>query len=130
MNAGIPRVYADTSVYGGVFDPEFSKPSRRFFDQVRQGRFYLVVSPVVLSELVEAPEEIRGLLDEVLAHAEALTETDSALRLMAACLKSNIVSEKFQADALHVATATTSGCHAIVSWNFKHIVHFKGIPLY
>lgn len=33
------RVYADTSVYGGVFDEEFSVPSRRFFDRVRQGRF-------------------------------------------------------------------------------------------
>ena len=24
------RVYADTSVFGGCFDPEFEEPSRRF----------------------------------------------------------------------------------------------------
>ncbi len=24
----------------------------------------------------------------------------------------------------------TSNCHAIVSWNFRHIVHFQKIPLY
>ncbi len=32
--------------------------------------------------------------------------------------------------ALHVAAATVSGCRAIVSWNFKHIVNFRRIPLY
>ncbi|MDJ0509521.1 MAG: hypothetical protein QNJ64_09750 [Crocosphaera sp.] len=33
-------------------------------------------------------------------------------------------------DALHVALASVSGCSMIVSWNFKHIVHFQKIPLY
>ncbi|MYF75373.1 MAG: type II toxin-antitoxin system VapC family toxin, partial [Gemmatimonadetes bacterium] len=31
---------------------------------------------------------------------------------------------------LHVALATIGGCSMIVSWNFKHIVHFSKIPLY
>ncbi len=44
--AGI-RVYADTSVYGGAFDEEFAEASRSFFDQVRAGRFRLIVSPIV-----------------------------------------------------------------------------------
>lgn len=29
------KVYADTSVYGGVFDEEFAEPSKIFFEQVR-----------------------------------------------------------------------------------------------
>jgi hypothetical protein len=28
-------------------------------------------------------------------------------------------------DALHIAAATISGCNAIVSWNFKHIVKLR-----
>lgn len=28
------RVYADISVFGGVFDSEFSAPSKKFFDEV------------------------------------------------------------------------------------------------
>ena len=36
----------------------------------------------------------------------------------------------FFADALHVAVATVSGCSVIVSWNFKHIVNYRKIPLY
>ena len=34
------------------------------------------------------------------------------------------------ADALHVAIATAHECDAIVSLNFKHIVHFDKISLY
>ncbi len=26
--------------------------------------------------------------------------------------------------------ATVAGCRLIISWNFKHIVHFQKIPLY
>jgi len=33
-------------------------------------------------------------------------------------------------DATHVSLATVSGCSLIVSWNFKHIVNYKKIPLY
>ena len=38
------RVYADTSVFGGCFDDEFKTGSVRFFEEVRQGRFVVVVS--------------------------------------------------------------------------------------
>jgi len=40
------------------------------------------------------------------------------------------VTSKSTADALHVALATVAKCQLIVSWNFKHIVHFQKIPLY
>ena len=34
------------------------------------------------------------------------------------------------ADALHVALATVAGCALIVSWNFRHIVNYRRIPMY
>ena len=55
----IPRVYADTSVYGGAFDEEFATASREFFEQVRRGRFALVTSTVVREELEAAPANLR-----------------------------------------------------------------------
>jgi len=33
------RVYIDTSVFGGVFDPEFDRVSKRFFDIIGKGIF-------------------------------------------------------------------------------------------
>jgi hypothetical protein len=54
----IVRVYADTSVYGGVLDDEFAEASRAFFGRVREGRFQLVVSALVERVLAQAPEEV------------------------------------------------------------------------
>jgi len=38
------------------------------------------------------------------------------------------LTPKWLDDALHVALASISGCDGIVSWNFKHIVHYQKIP--
>jgi predicted nucleic acid-binding protein len=41
------RIYADTSVFGGVFDAEFEEPSKQFFREIDSGRFLLVTSAIV-----------------------------------------------------------------------------------
>lgn len=48
------RVYADTSVFAGAFDPEFSAPGRKLSDEAAAGRSVLVISPVVEAELEQA----------------------------------------------------------------------------
>lgn len=62
--------------------------------------------------------------------AEITEISREALNLRQAYLDAKIVTQKSSDDALHVALATVSGCRLIVSWNFKHIVHFDKIPLY
>jgi predicted nucleic acid-binding protein len=124
------RVYADTSVYGGVFDEEFARPSREFFDQVRAGRFHLVGSAVVQEELAVAPDRVKEFAAQIWPLVESAPGGEEALRLRRAYIEAGIVTRKSLADALHVALAVTSGCDLIVSWNFKHIVHFQKIPLY
>jgi hypothetical protein len=124
------RVYADTSVCGGVFDPEFAHSSKLFFDMVRSGSFDLVVSAVVQAEIAPAPLAVRALLDELLPQAEVVGITTDALNLRNAYLQAEIVSPAWAEDALHVALATLARCSMIVSWNFKHIVHYRKIPLY
>ena len=124
------RVYADTSVYGGVYDDEFAEASQAFFNQVRLGVFSLVVSPIVEQELRGAPSLIRQLFEEVLEVGEREPLVPESLRLQQAYLKAEIVTLKSETDALHVAHATVTGCQVIVSWNFRHIVHFEKIALY
>ena len=51
METKAARVYADTSVFGGVFDEDFEQASTRFLEQVRRGRFELVSSAVVQAEI-------------------------------------------------------------------------------
>jgi hypothetical protein len=45
------RVYADTSVFGGVFDEEFEDASKMFFNAVRKGQFHLLTSELVREEI-------------------------------------------------------------------------------
>jgi len=123
-------VYADTSVYGGVFDEDFAKPSRTFFDQVREGHFRLIVSALVEDELAEAPLEVRDWFSQFRAEADSVRVTNEAITLRQAYLDAGIVTPRSLDDALHVALATVSGCGLIVSWNFRHIVHYQKVPRY
>ncbi len=124
------RIYVDTSVFGGVFDEEFAKPSKLFFEQVKAGKFKLVTSVVVHKEIESAPVEVRSLFKKYSAKAEICEISKEALQLQQQYIKTGILAAKWNDDALHVALATVSGCGLIVSWNFKHIVNFKKIPLY
>jgi predicted nucleic acid-binding protein len=124
------KVYADTSVFGGVFDEEFERPSRAFFDAVRDDRFLLVTSELVRQEVKAAPQSVQNLFHEMLPLADIAEITADALNLQQSYIKSGIVPEKYSTDALHVALATTAQVSLIVSWNFKHIVNFQKIPLY
>jgi len=124
------RVYADTSVYGGVFDEEFSEASKAFFNLVRSGAFTLCVSEVVHQELAVAPYQVNELFQELLPGAELLDIEPEALELQRAYIVEGILTERWYDDALHVSLATVAECSVIVSWNFKHIVNFRKIPLF
>lgn len=123
------RVYADTSVFGGVFDDIFAKPSRCFFNQVREGRFELVSSAVVQEEMAFAPQEVRMFFDEMSPRMEMNDICDDGVDLQLAYIERGIVGEGCLADALHVAMASVLNVHLLVSWNFQHIVHFQKVPL-
>ena len=123
-------VYTDTSVFGGVFDDEFKRASSTFFEQVKLELFRLYISPIVRNEVSLAPQQVQDFYKEILPFAKIIDISDEALKLRDSYLDVNIVSKKYSNDALHVALATIAGCSIIVSWNFKHIVHFEKVALY
>lgn len=58
-------------------------------------------------------------------------ESSPAIReLRDAYLAAGIVGPASRLDAEHIATATVAGADMIVSWNFKHIVHYDKIKGY
>jgi hypothetical protein len=117
-------------VFGGVFDEEFAEASKLFFEQVAGGRFSLVTSVLVADEIHNASVGVRDLFDRMLGLAELIDPTAAATDLQEAYLREGVVGQASATDALHVALATVGGCSMIVSWNFRHIVHFEKIPLY
>jgi predicted nucleic acid-binding protein len=124
------RVYADASVFGGVFDQVFSEASLAFLDQVRSGRFQLMLSAAVEDEIAAAPERVRTAYRDVAALAEVLAISDEVIQLREAYIEGAIVSPRRRMDALHVACATAYGCQMLVSWNSRHIVNETKIALY
>lgn len=122
------RVYADTSVFGGCFDDEFDSANEEFFREVRTGRFNLVISDAVVRELQEAPERVRRLLAELPEeHVELVTIDEEVASLRDAYLSAGVLGFAAAADAEHIAAATVAEVDLVVSWNFKHIVHFDRI---
>jgi hypothetical protein len=122
------RIYLDTSVIGGCFDPEFQEASNKLMEMIRLGIFTGVVSNVTVEELQGAPEHVRDLLknysdDEVIR----LSATDEVLALTKSYLDAKVVTSRFESDAAHVAYATIHHADMIVSWNFRHLVNFQRI---
>jgi predicted nucleic acid-binding protein len=124
------RAYADTSVFGGVFDDEFEKPSKLFFEVVKTGDVKLLTSELVRQEIQAGPRKVRAFFEETLLFAEVVGISEAVLELQKAYVNKGIVSKKYATDAMHVALATVAGARVIVSWNFKHIVNFQKIPMY
>lgn len=122
------RVYIDTSVVGGCFDRAFASWSRGLFELANQGNIQLVVSSLLQEELLFAPKEVQDVLASTsVEHVERVSISGEAEALRAAYLADGVVGPSSSVDALHVALATTSKVDVIVSWNFRHIVHFEKI---
>ena len=103
----------------------------RFFEEVRVGRFVVVVSDVTLDELELAPERVRAVLAELpAAQVEIVSTSPESIALRNAYLEAGVVGPASANDASHIAVATISNVDLVVSWNFKHIVHFEKIGGY
>lgn len=125
------RIYVDTSVIGGCFDPEFREWSLSLMDDFRSGHFLPVLSGVTAAEIAAAPSFVRELFAELLSlPAQMLEVTEEALSLAESYEARSVLSARFRNDMLHVALATISEADVLVSWNFRHIVRLDKIRLF
>ncbi len=125
------RIYCDSSVIGGYFDPEFETDSRRFFDAVKEGRILLLVSEVVVQEILQASENVQNLLASIpTSSVERVPLSKEVIELRNAYIAAGILTVKWVDDATHVAAATVARADAIVSWNFAHIVRLDKMKAY
>lgn len=125
------RFYVDTSVWGGHEDEEFEVWTVPFFEQLRQGKFSIVLSDLTLRELMPAPERVRKLTGTIPRHFLELTAlTEEAELLAGHYISEGVLTPKFESDAQHIAMATILKVDSLVSWNFKHMVNFFRIKQY
>jgi len=125
------RIYADTSVFGGCFDDEFTEESKSLFADIKAGKFLLVISATTLGELERAPDYVQRVLAELPPeNVEIIEFSEEIARLRDAYLEARIVEPEGKADAEHIASASVADADFVVSWNFKHIVHYEKISGY
>jgi predicted nucleic acid-binding protein len=119
-----PRLYFDTSVFGGVYDNEFMKETTQLFKMVEQGEIICVYSDLTVTELENAPEMVKDYFQKVLHNnAEKIEITAHCKNLAAMYVTEKVVGLTSLDDCLHIAAATIDKVDILVSWNFKHIVN-------
>jgi len=131
MNERIPKIYLDTSVFGGYYDAEFDEDTQLLFDKIYLGQFQVVYSSTTEDELLGAPENVKQLLPGISDSLKTRIElTEEAVNLADTYLAENVVGRTSRSDCFHIAMATICGVDILVSWNFKHIVNYKRIRGY
>lgn len=119
-----PRLYFDTSVFGGVFDEEFEEISIILFEKVRLGQIICVYSDLSVSELSNAPDNVKNHFNNLpKEHLEFVEVTEEAFQLAQRYLEEKVVGKTSAEDCRHIATATLNKVDYLISWNFKHIVN-------
>lgn len=125
------RIYVDTSVIGGCFDEEFSFWSNGLINDFKNSLFIPVLSEVTSAEILEAPENVRNIYLKLIKYGAELIEiSEDAIILAEIYQNKKILTPKYFDDGLHIAIATIAKVDLLVSWNFKHIVHFDKIRLF
>ena len=98
---------------------------------IQHGRAILLVSDVLVDELADAPVEVQAILADIPETAvERLARTPETARLRNAYLSARVVGRAHARDAEHIAHATVARADLMVSWNFRHIVHWDKIRLF
>lgn len=125
------KIYLDTSVIGGCHDEEFKSWSNGLMKDFQLKNYLPVLSELTFDEINKAPRHVQETLKTLLDYdPEVLEISEPALVLSEKYLKRKILTPKFRDDALHIALASLANVDVLVSWNFRHIVHYDKIRLF
>jgi hypothetical protein len=119
-----PRLYFDTSVFGGIYDEEFRDDTEKLFKMVRDGEIVCVYSDLTEYELESAPERIKTHFLNLDKKTIEFVEITEEINLLAdEYVREKVVGETSIDDCRHIACATINNVDYLISWNFKHIVN-------
>ena len=128
------RIYLDTSVIGMIdapHAPEKEAITKEFFRMMveQSGEYEVIISPVSLEEIRNAPETVRkrSLAILQLIRSVETPECQEAESLWKLYAEAGVLSNKHTNDLRHVAYAVSARCDYVVSWNMKHLVRVQTI---
>jgi hypothetical protein len=113
-----------TSVVGGYFDEEFREATIKLFERLENNEIIFVVSDLLNLELINAPTNVRELLQKYPADKfEQIELVEEAIKLADIYITEKVVGKTSLEDCRHIALATIEKVDVLASWNFKHIVN-------
>jgi len=128
------KLYLDTSAIGYLNEtssPKEMNDMLTLWEQIKQGRYDVVVSQVTLGELSSNlnTDKVRVLFEFLSDIAYDTVDVDTEAEKVAALVKANglLMSNKCEADRLHIGCAVVHNCDVLVSFNFKHLVNVQTI---
>ena len=125
-----PRVYVETTIPNFYYEtrPQPELVARR--ELTRQwwadaaDHYELLTSSTVLEELAAGTSSRVRLRMELLRGIPLLVPTREIERIVDAYIYHRLMpSRPSRADATHLALASSSGCHFIVTWNCRHLAN-------
>lgn len=126
----IPKTYFDTSIFNfAIADdvPREREVTLKLLDEVKDGKYEVFISEVVIGEINRAPQttvvKLRDCIKKV--DPEELALDDNARALSEEYIEKGVIPSKYEDDAFHIAIASVNNLDLIVSWNFTHIVKLK-----
>jgi predicted nucleic acid-binding protein len=124
------RIYLDTSIISHLDAPDApdkEADTKRLWEDIKAGKYEVVLSNVVFDEVNDCDEPKKSFMRGKIAEIEhTLVNVDAhGVEVASRFVDLGILRQKSFDDCQHIAAAIVSGCDAIVSWNFKHIVNRK-----
>ena len=126
------KIYLDTTIISYLDQkekPERMADTRILWEKIKAGKFDVVISDIDIAEINGCSEEKRNILYEHLSQINyTLINSDKkSIEIATRMVDLKVLKQKSFLDCQHIANAIVSGCDAIVSWNFRHIVNHKTI---
>jgi len=127
-----PKVYLDTSVIShldAADTPEKMNDTLLFWEELKTGRYRIIISSVTLTEIAKCGEPKQTKLLEKLSEIdyELIEENEETLALAENYLNYGVLKSKSMDDLRHISVATVTDCKYVASWNFKHFVNVRTI---
>lgn len=124
------KLYLETSVWNFLFAddaPEKMRVTKQFFEEIDKGKYEVYISNIVLAEIDRADSKTKKKLTNLINEHNPieLKEKEEVDSLSKKYMAADIIPERFEEDAMHIAFAAVYDLNVIVSWNLRHIVKLK-----
>jgi predicted nucleic acid-binding protein len=124
------KIYLDTSIISYLDQkekPERMMETHKLWEKIKADEFEVVISDINIAEINGCNEDKKKKLYEYLSQIDytLINSDEKSVEIADKMVYLNILKQKSFLDCQHIANAIVSGCDAIVSWNFRHIVNHK-----